>query len=226
MVGAGEIRAEATGKPHPEIAFGRVPDNNKPPSDKESGSLKGAITRTARLFAKLKHLQCADGNFAGAGIFCRVEAHLLTFYEPENARALKRRGMHENVIATIIRSNKAEALLAIVELNGAGIHIAILPSFLAARMYKNHRRASYNRRSASSNFGESLNVHSATPSETAPSSGQSRVCFLTLWWKDDKGNLCRRYTKPGSAPVPAPMLVLAPGVQQCRGTETPPRLCQ
>jgi hypothetical protein len=180
MVGAGEIHAEATGKTHPGIALGRVPDNNKPLPNKESGSLKGAITRTARTFAKLKHLQCADGNFAGTGIFCRVEAHLLALHETENARALKRRGMHENVIATIIRSNKAEALLAIVELNGAGIHIAILPSFLAARMHKNHRRASYNRRSALSNFGESLNVYSATPSETAQSSGQSRGCFLTL----------------------------------------------
>jgi hypothetical protein len=45
--------------------------------------------------------------------------------------------MHENVVAAIIWSDEAEALLAIVELNGTGIHIAILPSFFAARIYKN-----------------------------------------------------------------------------------------
>jgi hypothetical protein len=70
----------------------------------------------------LGSLDVANGDFAGATIFLGVKLHLLTFYEAAHASALEGRGVDEYVLATVVGSNKAEAFLVVVELDGAGIH--------------------------------------------------------------------------------------------------------
>jgi aryl-alcohol dehydrogenase-like predicted oxidoreductase len=70
----------------------------------------------------LGELDRADGGLAVAGIVSRVESHLLTLAQASDAGALQRGGVDEHVLLAIIRQDKAEASLVIVELNGARIH--------------------------------------------------------------------------------------------------------
>jgi hypothetical protein len=70
----------------------------------------------------LGRLDVVDGDLAGATVFGRVEGNLLAFYETTKACALKGGGVDEHVLAAIVRLNEAEALLVVVELNGARNH--------------------------------------------------------------------------------------------------------
>ena len=70
----------------------------------------------------LGRLDVVDGDLAGAAIFSRVEGDLLAFAEAADAGALKGGGVNEHVLAAIVRLDEAEALLVVVELNGARNH--------------------------------------------------------------------------------------------------------
>jgi hypothetical protein len=48
-----------------------------------------------------------------------VDGDALPFHQAHDAGALQRRGMHENVLAALIRSDKAEALVGVVPLHRA-----------------------------------------------------------------------------------------------------------
>ena len=67
-------------------------------------------------------MDIADGDFAGAAVLLSVEGDLLTLVEAAHAGALEGRGVDEHVLAAVVRSNKAEALLIIVELYSACVH--------------------------------------------------------------------------------------------------------
>src|SRR3970040_523241 len=72
--------------------------------------------------APLRHLDRADGDLAGARIVLGIELHLLAFAQAVDACPLERGGVDENVPLAVVRLNEAEALLVIVELNGARSH--------------------------------------------------------------------------------------------------------
>src|SRR5271165_3012035 len=71
---------------------------------------------------RLRSLDIADGDLAGASILLGVEGDLLTLVEAAHAGALERRGVDEHVLAAVVRRDKAEALLIIVELYSARVH--------------------------------------------------------------------------------------------------------
>src|SRR4051812_32443253 len=48
-----------------------------------------------------------------------VDSHALSFSQTHDAGALQRRGVHENILAALIRSDKAEALTRVVPLHRA-----------------------------------------------------------------------------------------------------------
>ena len=75
---------------------------------------------------KLCRLDVVDGDLAGAAVFGGVEGHLLAFAQAADAGALERGGVDEHVLAAIVRLDEAEALLIVVELNGARNHGSIL----------------------------------------------------------------------------------------------------
>jgi len=79
-----------------------------------------------RLRSALRRLDVADGRLAGAAIFSGIESDFLAFDQPTHPGALKRRGMDENILAAIVRLNKAETLLVVVEFHGTCIHRNIL----------------------------------------------------------------------------------------------------
>ncbi len=70
----------------------------------------------------LGRLDVVDGDLAGAAVFRRVEGDLLAFHETTKASALEGSGVNEHVLAAIVRLDEAEALLVVVELNGARNH--------------------------------------------------------------------------------------------------------
>jgi hypothetical protein len=74
------------------------------------------------LLLALCRLDIADGGLAGAAILLGIEGDLLALDQPRHPGALERGGMDENVLATIVRLNEAEAFLVIVEFHGARIH--------------------------------------------------------------------------------------------------------
>jgi len=57
----------------------------------------------------LCRLDIVDGKLAGAAILRRVEGNLLAFDEAAHARAFKRGGMDEHVLAAVARQDEAEA---------------------------------------------------------------------------------------------------------------------
>jgi hypothetical protein len=71
---------------------------------------------------RLRRLDIADGDLTGAAILLGIEGDLLALVEAAHAGALEGGGMDEHVLAAIIRRNKAEALLRIIELYGARVH--------------------------------------------------------------------------------------------------------
>jgi hypothetical protein len=72
----------------------------------------------------LNRLDVTDRSLAGAAIHLRVKRNLLTFIETANAGAFQSGGVHEHVLAAVVRLDKAEALLIIVELYGARHHFS------------------------------------------------------------------------------------------------------
>jgi hypothetical protein len=71
----------------------------------------------------------ADGGLAVAGIVSRVESHLLTLAQASNAGALQCGGVDEHVLLAIIRLDKAEAFLVIVELKNLTVPVFMENSF-------------------------------------------------------------------------------------------------
>jgi hypothetical protein len=70
-------------------------------------------------------LRCLDRPYrklAGATVLLNVKRDLLALDQTAHSGAFKRGGMNENVVATVIRRNEAEAFLVIVKLNGACAH--------------------------------------------------------------------------------------------------------
>src|ERR1700676_5362017 len=67
-------------------------------------------------------LELVGGDLAGARIGLRLESHLLTLAQGANSGALERGGMDEYILAAVVRLNKAEALLIVVELHRTRSH--------------------------------------------------------------------------------------------------------
>ena len=70
----------------------------------------------------LDSLDVANGDLAGATIFLGVERDLLAFAETAHTCALECCCVDENVLAAVIRLDKAEAFLIVVEFNCADLH--------------------------------------------------------------------------------------------------------
>jgi hypothetical protein len=87
-----------------------------------SPGLPGDFYNLPAVFLQLRGLDIADGDLAGAAILLGIEGNLLTLVEAAHAGALEGRGVDEYVLAAVIRRNKAEALLIIVELYSARVH--------------------------------------------------------------------------------------------------------
>jgi hypothetical protein len=59
------------------------------------------------------------GGFGALLTLGYVDGDALPFSQPHDAGALQRRGVHEDILAALIRSDKAEALIGVVPLHGA-----------------------------------------------------------------------------------------------------------
>jgi len=119
----------------------------------------------------------ADGDLAAARIVLGVELHLLAFTKALDAGAFERGGMDEDVLLAIVRLDEAEALLVVVELNGARNHGSILG--LADASARERRTCCRTNALGSSMFGrECLNVRLACQGETARLSGQMSIRFI------------------------------------------------
>src|SRR5262245_11483967 len=97
----------------------RSPVGKKPPL------CSGGFGLTDRSIA-LPEFDRADRDLAAARIVLRVELHLLAFAQALDACALKRGGMNEDVLLSVVRLNEAEALFVVVELHGARNHGNVL----------------------------------------------------------------------------------------------------
>jgi hypothetical protein len=71
---------------------------------------------------RLRGLQIDRSQLARTAICLSLEVHLLTFYEATKAGTLYGTHMHENVRATVIRLNKAEAFLIVEKFYSADCH--------------------------------------------------------------------------------------------------------
>jgi hypothetical protein len=78
------------------------------------------------LSSALCRLDIRDGGLAGAAIFLGIEGDLLALDQPTHSGALKRGGVDENILAAIVRLDKTEAFLVVIELHGSRIHGDIL----------------------------------------------------------------------------------------------------
>jgi len=87
-------------------------------------------------------LDVANGDLARAAIFLGIEGDLLALDQATHSGALKRGGVDENVLAAIVRLNKAKTFLIVVEFHGARIHrnilslieVHLIPSRACARL--------------------------------------------------------------------------------------------
>src|SRR5688572_17337002 len=77
---------------------------------------------------RLRDADVVDGDLAGTAVLGGVEGDLLALDETAQAGALERGGVDEDVLAAVVRLDKAEALLIVVEFHGARIHRGVLCS--------------------------------------------------------------------------------------------------
>lgn len=70
--------------------------------------------------------QILSRGFAGLAIGNNIEGDLLSFVQPIHTCAFDRADVHEDIVASIIRLNEAEALLAVEPFYGSLRHIAVL----------------------------------------------------------------------------------------------------
>ena len=78
------------------------------------------------MLTALRRLDVAHGDLATAAVFLGVEGNLLALDQSTHAGALERGGMDEDVLASVIRLNEAEAFLIVIKFHGARIHGDIL----------------------------------------------------------------------------------------------------
>src|SRR6185369_15355101 len=71
-------------------------------------------------------LDVVDGDLAGAAVLGGVEGDLLALAQPAQPGALERGGVHEHVLAAVVRLNEAEAFLVVVEFHSARVHRVVL----------------------------------------------------------------------------------------------------
>jgi len=76
--------------------------------------------------ATLSGSDVADSSLAAAAILLGIERYLLAFDQVAHPRALKSGRMHKHVFSAVIRLNKTEAFLCIVELHSTRSHGFIL----------------------------------------------------------------------------------------------------
>jgi len=70
----------------------------------------------------LRSLNVRDGNLTGSAIRLGVKTDLLSLDQTAHSGALKRSCVDENVFATAIRLDEAEAFLIVIELDSASFH--------------------------------------------------------------------------------------------------------
>ena len=95
----------------------------KPP---HSGRFRFRSSSQSCLLTALRRLDVAHGDLATAAVFLGVEGNLLALDQSTHAGALERGGMDEDVLASVIRLNEAEAFLIVIKFHGARIHGDIL----------------------------------------------------------------------------------------------------
>ena len=92
---------------------------------------------------KLKSLAvCRTVQIVRRGLAClsigdNVEGDFLSLVEDTHASAFDRADVHEDILAAIIRLDKAEAFLVIKELHGSFCHIALLSGTCVMRPHVN-----------------------------------------------------------------------------------------
>jgi hypothetical protein len=80
-------------------------------------------------------LQIVRRGLAGLSIGNNVKSDLLSLVEGTHASAFDRADVHEDILAAIIRLDKAEASLAIEELHGSLRHITLLSDRCVMRLH-------------------------------------------------------------------------------------------
>src|SRR6266852_4039674 len=92
------------------------------------------------------HLQIVRRGLACPSIGDNVESDLLSLVEDTHASAFDRADVHEDILAAIIRLNKAEAFLVIEELHGSlghmisSFHVRVRPHVSAADLFEIWRK--------------------------------------------------------------------------------------
>src|SRR6266852_6827888 len=85
------------------------------------------------------HLQIVRRGLACPSIGDNVESDLLSLVEGTHASTFDRADVHEDILAAIVRLDKAEALLVVEELHGSFGHITLLSGTCVMRPHVSQR---------------------------------------------------------------------------------------
>src|SRR6266853_258082 len=88
---------------------------------------------------RLDRVQIVRGGLACPSIGDNVESYLLSLVEDTHASAFDRADVHEDILAAIVRLDKAEALLVVEELHGSFGHITLLSGTCVMRPHVSQR---------------------------------------------------------------------------------------
>jgi hypothetical protein len=155
-------------------------------------------------------LDIAHRSLAGAAVDLGIERDFLTLVEAANAGAFQSGRVDEHVLAAVIRLNKAETLLVVIELNSALHHFAC--SLSLTLMHLSPKRVMRSKLGWSM-FGESLNVRPARrEGETAWSSGQMSIGVnrAQIWLLQGKSADCDKQLELRADPFGPKVLPMSP----------------
>jgi hypothetical protein len=94
--------------------------NSKMVISPEEATGLGELSPSSR--RDLRSLNVSDGDLTGSAIRLGVKTDLLSLDQTAHSGALKRSCVDENVFATVIRLDEAEAFLIVIELDSASFH--------------------------------------------------------------------------------------------------------
>src|SRR5215204_6175829 len=100
--------------------------NKKPPHGGAALTANRRRLVVPRHHPTLRGLDGVDGALAGAAVFGGVEGNLLALDKPAHSSALQSGRVDEHVPGAVLRLDKAEAFLVVVEFHGARNHRVFL----------------------------------------------------------------------------------------------------
>lgn len=90
--------------------------------NEKAASLEAAFKQLASAFPLLLGANIVDSNFARTPIFLGIEGYLLPIVQTLNSRPLESGCVNEHVLSAIIRLDKAEAFLMVIEFYSTCLH--------------------------------------------------------------------------------------------------------